>query len=224
MVGQGAGGGCLNTRLPLELCFSRSIPYCLDVNGFQGSQTDRMPRCPGCIHSALPFHTVPMLASFVHLFCWLSPCTLHSFSIPASWSPARLSCLLGLFLTSQHDQSTGLPSANTDIGAASEGGVWALQPQPQTTPLHPELKGRLIWMCSWRSQVGGLSGEGPGTTWSIPLSVPGEEAVWKGPHQGMSFPCGLISFQFSLFNFNIWSSFSGCAPVGPRLLLLRAKE
>lgn len=45
-------------------------------------------------------------------------------------------------------------------------------------------------------------------------SVLGEEAVWKGSHQGMSFPYGLSFFQFSLlFNFNIWSSFSGCAPL-----------
>lgn len=69
-------------------------------------------------------------------------------------------------------------------------------------------------MCSWSGWVGDLSGESPRPRLSVPLSVLGEEAVWKGSHQGMSFPYGLSFFQFSLlFNFNIWSSFSGCAPL-----------
>lgn len=49
---------------------------------------------------------------------------------------------------------------------------------------------------------------------SVPLSVLEEKAAWKGSHPRMSFPCGLSCFQFSmLFNFNIWSSLSGCAPL-----------
>lgn len=135
-----------------------------------------MPQC--CWFSRAPRQIecldildVSILPSLSTLFsCWPLLCTCSAGSLPvpftlsqfpASWSPARLSCLLGLVLTSQHDQSTGLPSADTDIGAASEGGVWALQPQPQTTPLHPELKERQIWMCSWSSQEEGSFWGGP---------------------------------------------------------------
>ena len=68
-----------------------------------------------------------------------------------------------------------------------------------------------------------LGGGNPHSRWeglpyasehSVPLSVLEEEAAWKGSHPRMSFPCGLSCFQFSLlFNFNIWSSLSGCAPL-----------